>query len=292
MFRHLLIFICVCEESGMTRAAEKLHMTQPSVSQAIRELEEHYGTRLFERLGHRLLITKAGETLLDYAYQLTQLNTQAEKAMQSLREQLAVRIGASVTIGESVLVDLLQTITREMPDQEMLSEIHNTAELETMLLKNELDLALVEGQIQSEYISEISFMTDNLIFIAAPTSKLALKKAVTKDDLEQEKFFIREAGSGTRVLFETVMKKAHIPYQTTGIYNNAESLKKAVEAGLGISVISQRAVQTELHSARLATFDVPGLTFKRTFRIAYHKNKYMTPALKTIIKLCRNLGKK
>ena len=291
MLRLWQIFICVIEEGGMTKAAAKLHMAQPSVSQAIRELEEHYGSRLFERFGHRLILTDAGECLRDYAYELLRLDAQTEAAMKVLKEQAPLRIGASVTIGESILVALLQEMAHKCPDQELISEIHNTAELETMLLNNDLDIALVEGEIQSDYIKETIFMTDELIFIAAPTSPIATKKNIAPSDLKSQRFYIREKGSGTRMLFEAVMVKAHITYGIAGVYNNAESLKNAVKAGLGISVISRRSVQPELDNQSLVQLNVPGLSFRRTFRIAYHKNKYLSPILLQFMTICRHLEK-
>jgi DNA-binding transcriptional LysR family regulator len=287
--RHLRIFICVCEQRTMTKAATTLNMAQPSVSQAIHELEEHYGSLLFERLGHRLILTQAGQCLLAYAYDLIRLYTQTESAMKSLRQQCPLRVGASITIGEFFLVDLLQYMAQQYPTQEICSEIHNTAELEAMLLNDDLDLALVEGKIQSPSILTMPFMDDELVFIAAPGHALVQKKTVRTADLAKEKFFIREAGSGTRNLFEAVMNEARVTYETAGIYNNAESLKKAVEAGLGISVISRRTITNELAENKLATFTVPGLSFKRTFRIAYHKDKYLSPPIRELMEACRHV---
>lgn len=284
--RHLSIFICVCEENNMTRAAARLHMTQPSVSQVIRELEEHYQTHLFERFGHRLFITEAGKRLLSYAYQIIALNKQAEAAMQSFSEDYTLRIGASVTIGEAFLVELLQYMAQKAPKQNIFSEIHNTAELEDMLLHNELDLALVEGEIRSEYLQATPFLVDEMVIVIAPEHDLAKKGNITNQDLAHLKYFVREAGSGTRQLFEATMSQHHIPFQTAGVYNNAEALKKAVMAGLGASVISQRSVKNELAQGTLATLTVPDLSFQRIFQIVHHKNKYISPALQQLIDAC------
>jgi DNA-binding transcriptional LysR family regulator len=280
------IFICVCDESNMTRAAYKLHMTQPSVSLAIHELESHYMVRLFERLGHRLYITEAGRRLLVYARHITNLNQQAESAMRTLGELCTLRIGASVTIGESVLVDLLQYMHKINPLQEIFSEIHNTAELEAMLLKDELDIALVEGKIQSEYLIAQPFMLDELLFVVSPRSKILQKEEITAIDLAELKFFVRETGSGTRNLFETIMNQNNIKIQIAGVYNNAETIKKAVMAELGASVISRRAVNDELAHGKLAIFKIKNITFKRNFSIVYHKNKYISPELKSMIEIC------
>ena len=163
--RHLAIFIRVCEENGITAAAKKLHMTQPSVSQVIQELEAHYQTLLFERLGRRIFITEAGRRLLRYSRNLINLNLQTEQAMRAFNEVYHLRLGASITIGSSILINLIKHITENDPSKEIFSEIHNTSELEEMLLNDNLDLALVEGEIHSEYLITKPFMDDELVFI-------------------------------------------------------------------------------------------------------------------------------
>ncbi|MBP2650581.1 MAG: Transcriptional regulator [Firmicutes bacterium] len=284
--RHMRIFICVCDENNMTRAAAKLHMTQPSVSLAIHELESHYKILLFERLGHRLFITDAGRRLLTYARHIVNLNQQVESAMRTLGEVFTLRIGASVTIGECVLVDLLTYMNKLNPQQEIFSEIHNTAELEAMLLKDELDMALLEGKTHSEYLIADPFMLDELVFIVSPHNNILRKNEITAMDLVELNFFIREAGSGTRKLFENIINQNDIKIKIAGVYNNAETIKKAVMAGLGASVISRRAVIRELARGSLASFEVKNIVFKRDFSIVYHKNKYISPPLQSLMDIC------
>jgi DNA-binding transcriptional LysR family regulator len=282
------IFIAVCDENNMTKAATKLHMTQPSVSLAIRELEMCYNVLLFERLGHRLFITEAGRRLLIYARHMVNLNHQAEAAMHTFSDFYTLRIGASVTIGEAVMVDLLQYMSKKNPKQEIFSEIHNTAELEAMLLKDELDMALVEGKIQSEYLVVEPFMVDELIFIISPNSEFLQKNEITLKDLAELRFFVREAGSGTRNLFESIMNQRDIKISIAGVYNNPETIKKAVMAGLGASVISRRAVRDELAQGKLVSFTIKNIAFKRDFSIVYHKSKYISASFQSFIEVCRN----
>ncbi len=287
--RHLAIFIRVCEENGITAAAKKLHMTQPSVSQVIQELEAHYQTLLFERLGRRIFITEAGRRLLRYSRNLINLNMQTEQAMRAFNEVYHLRLGASISIGSSILINLIKNITEHDSSKEIFSEIHNTSELEKMLLKDTLDLALVEGEIHSEYLLTKPFMKDELVFIIGKEHPLANKK-ITFDDLANLKFFIRETGSGTRELFEQVMHEHNIHYQTAGIYNSVEAIKRAVINGLGVSVISYEAIKDELKEGKLVTFTMPGLVFKRQFNIVYHKNKFIPPEMQEIIDKCLSLS--
>lgn len=287
--RHFSIFICVCRENGITAAARKLHITQPSVSQAIRELEEHYNILLFERLGRRLFLTAAGQRLLTYAQNIIHLNLQTEEAMHSFNATGKIRVGASITIGESLLIDVLKKVNTQYPQAEILSQIHNSAVLEEMLLNNKLDLALIEGSIHSDHLQQLSFLKDELIFIASCNNQLAIKNDITPIDLQKQKFFVREAGSGTRELFEKNMQDAGIPYDIVGIYNSAETIKKAVSANLGISVISKRAVLTELHSGELISFSLPNIKFSRCFWLAYHKDKFITNLMQSFIDSCRQI---
>lgn len=287
--RHLAIFIKVCEENGITAAAKKLHMTQPSVSQVIQELEAHYQTLLFERLGRRIFITEAGRRLLRYSRNLINLNAQTEQAMRAFNEVYHLRIGASITIGSNFLIDLIQHISHNGSGKEIFSEIHNTSELEEMLLNDSLDLAFVEGEIHSEYLITKPFMNDELVFIIGQNHPLA-DKEITLEDLTKLRFFVRETGSGTRELFEQVMHRHNIYYQTAGIYNSMEAIKKAVISGLGVSVISTEAIKDELKEGKLKTFTMPELVFKRQFNIVYHKNKFIPPEMQEVIDECLQLS--
>ena len=284
--RHFQIFISVCDEQGMTQAAQKLHISQPSISQAVKELEEHYQVRLFERLGKKLFLTPAGQELLHYARHIISLSAQTEKTLRSFSLAAPIRLGATLSIGESIFIDIITRLKKAMPEQEVYSHVHNTAALEDALLRDELDAALVEGSITSAYLTQIPFLEDELIFIISPA--LLPPEGFTREQLTELPFILREKGSGTRNLFEHVMNQHHLQCHVAGSYNNTESIRQAVAAGLGISAISSRLVAKELQEGKLASFTIPGITFRRSFRIVYHKNKYLTAGLKTFIDLCKS----
>lgn len=285
--RHFQIFISVCDEQGMTQAAQKLHISQPSISQAVKELEEHYQVRLFERLGKKLFLTPAGQELLHYARHIISLSAQTEKTLRSFSLAAPIRLGATLSIGESIFIDIITRLKNAMPRQEIYSHVHNTATLENALLRDELDAALVEGSIASAYLTQIPFLEDELIFIISPA--LLPREGFTREQLTELPFILREKGSGTRNLFEHVMSQHHLQCRITGSYNNTASIRLAVAAGLGVSAISSRLAARELQEGKLAAFTIPGITFRRSFRIVYHKNKYLTAGLKAFISLCRSL---
>ncbi|BEU88721.1 selenium metabolism-associated LysR family transcriptional regulator [Selenomonas sp. TAMA-11512] len=281
--RHFHIFLEVCDTGGMTSAAKTLRMTQPSVSQAIREMEEYYGTLLFERLGKRLYITAAGQELMHYARHIVRLEKQTVSSLRGYALLNPLRIGATLSIGESVFIPILQRFQKENPGQKVFSRIANTKELERMLLVDELDLILVEGAVHSEYLIEIPFAGDEMVLLDNGKGEAVRGK----DELADKVFFVREEGSGSRLLFDEVMQENGISFQYGGIYNNSESIKKAVMAGMGYTVLSRRVVQDEIQSKRLRELKVPELSFRRTFRIVYHRNKYVSAQMKKVIDLLR-----
>jgi len=138
----------------MTQAAKILYMTQPSVSQAIAELEKEYGVRLFERLSHRLHLTTAGERLRSYASHILNLSEQARKELADLGAGGSIRIGASLTIGAHLLPGIINAYRQEMPSVDIFTLVDNTSVIEKLILEDELDLGLVEGPIYSKHIHE------------------------------------------------------------------------------------------------------------------------------------------
>lgn len=193
-----------------------------------------------------------------------------------------MRVGATLSVGESVFIPLLCRFKNKLPKQTIFSRIHNTAALEQSLLQDDLDIALVEGTIESEHLHEIPFMEDELIFVAAPGSKATL----TLEELAACPFILREEGSGTRNLFEQVMREHHIAPKIAGVYNNSASIKQAVMTGLGITALSRRVVEREIGDGSLAQLAVPHISFQRNFRMVHHANKYITPTLELFMKIC------
>lgn len=288
--RHLHIFLCVCDEASMTAAAHKLHIAQPSISQAIAELETYYNVKLFERLGRRLFITAAGQKLQNYARHIINLNREAEEAMREISDCGLVRIGASVTVGTYVLSNLLLTFTEENPKVKINSYVNNTKVIEDMLLLDQIDIGLVEGQIHSQSLLTKPFMQDELVLVCAPSHSFAYQGVITPEELNNREFIVREEGSGTRELFESVMAARGIAWRIAGVYNNAETIKNAVASGLAIAIMSRMSVQKEIDKHDLTVCKIDGLNFPRQFVLVYHKNKYLSPALQTFIRLCETAG--
>jgi DNA-binding transcriptional LysR family regulator len=284
--RHFRIFVSVCDTMNMTAAAELLFVSQSAVSQAIAELEKYYDVRLFERLSRKLYLTQAGEKLLSYARHMIRMNMEVEKDMKALHESGSIRIGASVTVGANVLPKLVSAFKRTNSETGIEVFEDNTEQIEKLILHDQIDIGLVEGETISPDVISRPFMDDELVLICAAGHRFAGLSNIEPHELEKEDFIIREKGSGTRQTFEDVMTENRLTWRVTWTCNNADTIKMAVAEGLGISVISGRAVENEIASGQLVTTTLDGIRFDRKFKIVYHKNKYLTEQMKKFIDLC------
>ena len=184
-----------------------------------------------------------------------------------------------------MLGPLLHRLSAVKADIEVTSYVNNTSVIENDLLEDRLDLGVVEGKIQSPWLVTQNFQEDEMVLVCAPQHPWAKEKSIRAAQLEGAPFIVREAGSGTRELFEAVMTSADLNWKLAGCYNSAETIKATVAAGLGHTVISRLAVAKEAARGELAIVPVEGLSFVRTFKIVYHKNKYLSPAMQFFIDL-------
>jgi LysR family transcriptional regulator, transcriptional activator of the cysJI operon len=277
--RRLKIFLAVCECMNMTRAAEALYMTQPSVSQAISELERELGIRLFERLSHRLYLTEAGRRLQSYARHILNLVEQAHQEITELSHGGRLRVGASLTIGTHLLPQMAACYRTLHPEVELVTLVDNTSVIEALILEDRLDLGLVEGRLNSSDILEKFIQNDDLIIIGAPNHPLIQRSSIQARDLAGEGFIVREDGSGTRELFQSAMRDADIPWRIAGVYNNIEAIKQAARQNLGLGVVPEISIEQELLAGMLIPIRISGLKLTRKFNLIYHRQKYFTKAM-------------
>ncbi len=284
--RQLKIFLEVCDQKNMTRAAKALYFTEPSVSQAVKDLEEYYGVKLFERLNHRLYITGAGERLQSYARHVLSLDEQVRRELAEHKEAGVLRVGASLTIGTYLLPGLLATVRAKLPQVEIFSAIDNTDVIQKLILEDRIDIAMVESPVNSPDIVEKDIRNDELVIICSPRHPLSQKMRARKADLSGLAFIIREPGSGTRAIFENAMREAGISWKRRGVYNSTEAIKQAVIANLGLAVVSRYSIQNELQTQSVAVVKIAGLRLVRKFRFIYHRQKIFTKAMQVLMESC------
>lgn len=287
--RHMKIFCAVCEaDCNTTRAAEALHMTQPAVSLAIKELEQYYGIVLFDRIGRRLQITAAGENFLRYALRISAQFDDMEREMRNWDSVGLLRVGASITIGSQFLPNYVKVFQHRYPGTEVHVMITPTDQLEQALIENKLDFALIEGISHHPAMYTEVYMEDRLSVVASPQKGFRQGQKLTLEQFRQQKFLLREPGSGTREAFDKVMAVAGISIQPVWEATSTTALVNAVINDLGIAVLPHRMIQGALERGLVVTLGVEGLDFRRSFRILYHKDKYLTPSACAFLELCRN----
>lgn len=295
--RHLKIFLAVAKTGSMSQAASEFFISQPTVSQAIAELEEHYRTRLFERLSRRLYITPQGEQLRDYAHHVIAGFDELEENMNQLRQRQLLRMGASVTVGTCLMNPIIDRLEQASPQVEVRVCVDNTAVIEEKLLRGELDLALVEGTIHSPKIQVTPAIEDYLVLVCSSEHPFAKEHSVSLEQLSREPLIERETGSGTRELFETYLTDRQMSFTPAWVCSNSEAIKNAVLHNRGISVISIRLVEQEVRNGRICVVPVHDsatksrCVWRRDFSLAIHQNKYHSPAVTAMLEAIRHYPK-
>lgn len=287
--RHMKIFASVCENNcNTTKAAEAMHITQPAVSLAIRELEQYYGVTLFDRIGRRLRLTEAGQRFWEYASHISALFEDMEKGMRNWDSFGLLRVGASITIGSQFLPSYVKAFYNCYPGTEVRVLVASSDELEQRILTSELDFALIEGVAHHPSILSEEYMEDHLTVICPANGYFQNGQVLTVEEFKQQKFLLREPGSGTREVFDRAAESAGFSVQPIWEAMSTTALVNAVINGLGIAVLPHRMVTGPLERGLVTAIRVEGMDFRRRFHITYHKEKFLTTSAKAFIDLCRN----
>lgn len=287
--RHIKIFLTVCENgNNLTKSAEKLFIAQPAVSFAISELEHYYGVKFFDRISRRLYLTEAGKMFRDYASHISALFDDMEKSIRDWGSMGILRLGASVTIGSQLLPGYVQAFGALYPDLEVHAVIDRSERMEKLLTGNELDFALIEGAIHLPNLVSEEYQTDRLLLVCSPDGPFQPGEHLRPEQLVRQKFLLRERGSGTRETFEHTMEAAGFPVTPVWESVSSSALISAAAKGLGIAVLSEKMLRQSLEDGEVVALCVDGLEFSRKFQVVYHKDKFLTEAARTFIRLCES----
>lgn len=288
MNQHLKVFIEVVECESFTKAAEKLHMTQPAVSQSIAKLEEMVKTRLIERTNKRFFLNGAGKIVYQYGKNLVRNFEQMQTSVEQLKliPSGQITIGASYTIGEYVLPNILIELHKQYPNILPNVIINNSNDIYEKLLNNEIDIGFIEGDIAHANI-EIKRVTVDEMYIFK-SNRPYLKENDNDKHLADETWIIREEGSGTRKYTEYFLNKQRIKPKTMFTFGSTQIIKETVESGLGISLISKWAIQKELQLQTVKKLPVAGTPVTRDFSLIKLKQDFTSKAVDTFEKIVMN----
>ena len=283
--RDLQVFLSVARHLNYTRAAEEVNLSQPSVSVRMRELERDLGLKLFEQLGKKIALTEAGDLLVPYAGRVIAAMADARDAIDQMQglERGSLRIGASTTPGMYLVPRTIAHFKRRYPKINVQLTVKDTRQIEEGVIRNEFDFGFVGGHLSGDEVEVVPWTTDELVLIVPLGHRLAGKRIVKPDDLSSEKFIFREQGSATRAVVATHLRKSRIELEAVIEMANPESVKKAVQNGLGIAFISSFAVETELKAKTLVAVKIRNLEIRRELKIVYRKDKQLSPAAKAFL---------
>lgn len=277
--KHIRIFVTVYQEESITRAAEKLHMTQPATSLAIREMEEYYHTKLFERSGRGIRVTSAGTRLYPSAARLLSLYDEMDAEMKNWDTSGRLRIGSSISIGSCILPQLINRFSKKYPELELYVKVDSSDVIEQNILENHLDFALIEGSVHSEKLNSSVFLDDELVPVCSRFHPLAGAEDIELDSLKKEHFLMREPNSGTRQLADSSFALKNFQIKPAWESTSTAALINAVSIGLGISILPKRMLEKQLRMHQIASFTIRDLDLKRHYSLIYHENKFVSPTM-------------
>ncbi|KAF5088769.1 HTH-type transcriptional activator CmpR [anaerobic digester metagenome] len=288
--RHLKIFISVAETGSMSATAKTFFITQPSVSQVIKELENHYHLLLFERLGKRLFITPAGQQLLNQAHIVVRQFDALEESFSSLGSKEAIRIGSTITVGACLLTSLITDFKQSNPNIDSFSYVNNTKMIEERLLKAELDIGLMEGEIKHPDLIIEPVIDDYLVIACSRHHHFAGRQELNAQELEKEIFVLREEGSGTRELFIDFARSKDLTLNIGWEVTSPEIIKTIVMRNNCLAAISIRLVTEEIENGDIYAIRHQKAIWNRSFSLVYHKDKHLSPAVSSFMDIARKYG--
>lgn len=285
--RHLKIFITVADCGKMREAAEKLFISQPSVSQAIKEIEDYYGIKLFERLSKKLYITENGRLLLRYARHIVGAFNEMESDLKNSAENICLRIGATVTVGTCMLNEIISKFEDENNEVSTKIIVNNTNVIENMLLHSDLDIGIVEGKVDDKDLVKIPIYNDRLVLVAGKKHEFYYKDEIDIEQLTGQNMIFREEGSGARESFDSILEENNISVNVKWNSTNTEAIKNAVISGQGLGILSALMVENEIKNGTLNIVQIKNIDMLREICIVYHKDKFISDHLKKLIEIIK-----
>ncbi len=290
--RRLKVFHTVARLLSFTKAAEALHMTQPAVTFQVRQLEEYFNTRLFDRTHNKVNLTPAGEKVSEFADRIFDLYAEMENSVRDLTGEIsgALTIGASTTIAEYMLPSLLGEFKNRYPEIKLRLKVSNSEGIVSMVENNVIDLGVVEAPVSNKNLIVEMCHEDQLVVVATPDHDLVTRGGnVHPADIKDYPFVCREEGSGTRDVIMQYLADKGVSASDMDFcleLGSPEALKGAVEAGMGISILSKSTIAKELKLNTLAELQLdPPLS--RPFSFVRQRQKFRVRAMEELLEFAQ-----
>jgi len=289
--RRLHVFFTVAKLLSFTKAAETLHMTQPAVTFQVRQLEEYFNTRLFDRTHNRISLTEAGKRVYEFGGKIFEIYDEMENAVKELTGEVSgvLIVGASTTIAEYMLPALLGDFKNQFPDVNVRLKVSNTDGIVSMVENNIIDLGVVEAPVSNKNLAVELCKQDQLVAIVPLGHELADSVTVKIEDLLQYPYICREEGSGTREVIMDYLQESGLSTSNLDVImelGSPEAIKGAVEAGIGITILSKATLAKEIKLGTLVAIPLH-TPLERPFSFVHQKQKFRQRAMEELLEFAR-----
>ncbi|MEQ1916018.1 MAG: LysR family transcriptional regulator [Gallionella sp.] len=275
--RQLQVFEKVASHLNYSRAAEELYLSQPAVSMQIKQLEGHIGLPLFEQMGKKIFLTEAGRELFHYARSIAQQLAEMESVFDEMKGVGQGKLTLSVVNTANYFTpQLLATFCQRHPNINIILQVANRDAVLKQLADNSTDLAIMGQPPDGLDIEAVRFMDNPLVVIASPSHPLAQLSQISFAQLADQNFLSREKGSGTRSAMERVFAQHNIQPHISMEMETNEAIKQAVQAGMGLGILSLHSIELELETKRLVMLNVEYFPLLRHWFVAHRKTKRLS----------------
>lgn len=287
----LKMFCAVVEDGSISKAARLSFVTQPAVTRQIHQLEELYGTLLFERTDGKLVLTEAGKALYPFAKEMVEYIKRSHEAINEIvgNQETSLHVGASQTIGEYLLPGILGSFRKQHPAIKLNLTIANTPTVLEKLDNNEIDIALVEGTVKNGRFNIEKFAEDELILIVPINHHWKNRNMIEIHELLNERMILREENSGTRLIVEEALREMGIleEIEISLELGSMQSIKSAVEAELGITILPKLTVLKELKYGTLREVKIADYQITRELWLVQKEHRFQKTGLRYFIEYIR-----
>lgn len=284
----LHIFCKVVDLKSFSRAGRAVHLSQPTVSSHIKDLEDHFDCRLIDRLAKEALPTKAGKLLYRYAKRMIALRGEAESAMAEFKGKVkgSLDLGGSTIPGAFVLPAIIGAFTARFPEVNVSLSIADTRQIIEAILSGDLELGVVGAVSTNAGIVQVHLVEDEMCLVVPADHRWSGKKQVTTQQLFTEPFIIREHGSGTLKSIQASFSEAGLSISDLKVVariGSTEAIRQGIKNRMGVSILSAIAVSDDVAAGNLKTLTIDGLNLKRAFYLTHHRHRSLSPLCQTFI---------
>lgn len=285
--RHLQIFKTVCECKSITAAAERLNITQPSVSIAIKELEAFYHTKLFDRINRKIYLTEGGNTLWQYADTLLNQYDESISVLRSGEFFTKCRLGVNVSVAETFLAYVVNAIHTKIPNIILNINVQNNEQIDQLLTDNQIDFAIYDKINDRKTKMVLPLLEDNICVCCA--AKHCDKDSISFEELSQRPLLLREKGSGMRNLIDSEFSKRGYPQNIAAESTSTLALIELAQVGMGYALVPCRLAEKLRVDYKIKILSISDGYMKKSYHLAYNRNKFLNPVLESVINVLNSV---